>query len=654
MRSACNGFGFAQCRARAWRGSEPGIRRSISNSSSLVGTDARPRLIPREFRPVSTTARLCGNAQTYVQALGSSSTPNVEPANTTKKSSFTNPLEALAVCPGCGAFAQIIEPDVAGFYSLKREAVRAFLQPFDRDHDSITKENAIFVEAIQNAGPALQDELSSASADKTEQVQHPLCDRCHNLLHHHRGTPIAHPSLDSLAETFAESPYKHNHIYHVLDAADFPMSVVPGMQRILSVAPQRSRNRRARNVSYSRGKKTEMSFIITRSDLLAPKKEQVDHLMPYLVEILRDALGRSAQHVRLGNVRCVSAKRGWWTKEVKTDVWKRGGGGWMVGKVNVGKSNLFEVIFPKARNQEMNFDRTRSQAHLGQGKSADTLIARRDHLASPQPELNLLPPAREEKPYPTMPTVSSLPGTTASPIRIPFGGGKGELIDLPGLERSSIGSFIQDDKQESVIMKKRVVPEQISIPPGSSLLLGGLVRITSRNQQVYVLAYPFVPLQPHLTRTEKAVEAEQGQKSPIPFITREGVSNSLRSAGVFELNFDVTRQRAGPLIAKDAVALKPQNLPFKVLSTDILIESIGWIELVAQVRRRDFPDDAPLAGGASYPAVEVFSPEGKFITSRRSMGAWDLGKPRKTSIRKRVHPINRRLKERRKSSKGVA
>ena len=53
-----------------------------------------------------------------------------------------------------------------------------------------------------------------------------------------------------------------------------------------------------------------MSFIITRSDLLAPKKEQVDSLMPYIVEVLRDALGGTGENVRLGNVRCVSAKRG--------------------------------------------------------------------------------------------------------------------------------------------------------------------------------------------------------------------------------------------------------------------------------------------------------------------------------------------------------
>jgi hypothetical protein len=78
----------------------------------------------------------------------------------------------------------------------------------------------------------------------------------------------------------------------------------------------------------------------------------VDVLMPYVREVLRDALGRENKDARLGNVRLVSAKRGWWTKQVKEDIWERGGAGWMVGKVNVGKSNLFEAVFPKGRGAD--------------------------------------------------------------------------------------------------------------------------------------------------------------------------------------------------------------------------------------------------------------------------------------------------------------
>ena len=35
-----------------------------------------------------------------------------------------------------------------------------------------------------------------------------------------------HPTVESLRETIEESPHKYNHIYHVLDAADFVHTLV--------------------------------------------------------------------------------------------------------------------------------------------------------------------------------------------------------------------------------------------------------------------------------------------------------------------------------------------------------------------------------------------------------------------------------------------
>ena len=280
-----------------------------------------------------------------------------------------------------------------------------------------------------------------------------MCDRCHNLIHHSTAGDTAkltmyHPTVESLRETIEESPHKYNHIYHVIDAADFPMSLIPRLNVLLGDIPLRSRNRRSRSSKYQKDRKTEMSFIVTRGDLLAPTKEMVDGLMPYLREVLRDALGRLGGRVRLGNLKCVSAKRGWWTKTVKEDIWKRGGAGWMVGKVNVGKSQLFEAVYPKGRMTEAQ-----------QGNSAGVATRTRD-IASGGPlagevtqpdeaweDLDvgeLLPPAQPAQNYPVMPVVSSLPGTTASPIRVPFGNGKGELIDLPGLARSDLELFVKE------------------------------------------------------------------------------------------------------------------------------------------------------------------------------------------------------------------
>jgi hypothetical protein len=550
---------------------------------------------------------------------------------------------------------------------------------------------------------------------------------------------IHHPSIQSIQDTIFESPYKYNHVYHVIDAADFPMSLVPGLHKLLHLAPQRSFNRRSKSGRFYHGRKTEVSFIITRSDLLAPLKEQVDRMMPYLVSVLRDALGRSGKDVRLGNVRCVSAKRAWWTKELKEDIWKRGGGGWMVGKVNVGKSQLFHEVFPKGRLGHGASGKPRSAQELlkqletsisreenglrseKSGSSSEELppaareLSENEETKQPETETvpanvgvlqdtpdaemertsnadvvnvapmveilpevgavaedfesltpetldtsSLLPPSRTETNYPAMPLVSTLPGTTASPIRVPFGNGKGELIDLPGLSRGDLELHVQPEHRSSLVMRSRILPEQKVIKPGQSLLLGGFIRITPTTPDLIVLAYAFTPIDPHLTSTEKAIGTQtQTRESTVKNVSLPGTGAKIASAGIFHLKWDVTRRRTGPITRPDAAGIKPERLPYRVLATDILIESCGWVELVAQVRKRpgemsvlnEDEDDRwdfeleKLAIDPSWPMVEVFTPEGKSVGSRRPMNAWELATKKPAARNLKVRP--------RKSMKGV-
>jgi hypothetical protein len=416
------------------------------------------------------------------------------------------------------------------------------------------------------------------------------------------------------------------------------MSLLPNLHKSLD-AHLRAKNRRSKDVHFSKGRAVEISFIITRSDLLAPLKEQVDKMMPTLVEILRDALGSTGENVRLGNVRCVSSKRGWWTKEVKESIWERGGGGWLVGKVNVGKSNLFEAVFPKGRNDEtVNFDRVRNEIRNRALQMQRSAVQKGLTDAAFDNSLSLLPPAQEETEYPVMPVISALPGTTASPIRIPFGNGKGELIDLPGLSRASLEEYVKPENTLDLVMKRRIVPERMVIRPGSSVLLGGgLIRITPRTPDLIFMSHAFVPLQTHLTSTQKAMEMQAGLRDVhIPSIVDSSAKGKMSSAGIFKLQWDVTRGHAGPLTRKDAVGLQPSRLPFIVYSTDILIEGCGWVEIVAQVRKpklehRDalgvamgeMPDKAP------FPEIEVFSPGGRYVGQRRPLNAWMIGGPLK-------------------------
>ncbi|KAL9101644.1 MAG: hypothetical protein Q9163_003119 [Psora crenata] len=497
-------------------------------------------------------------------------------------------------------------------------------------HHSLIREQSQTVKAaisksvmpLARLRPLRIERISLSAQGTTGDHSVPVCDRCHHILHHLNGVSVAHPTIRSLRNIISESPHKYNHIYHVIDAADFPLSLIPSIQRLLSLTPQRSHNRRARTTYFHHGRVMDISFIITRSDLLAPRKEQVDSLMPCILQILRDTLGHSAAKVRLGNVHCVSAKRGWWTSQVKEEIYERGGAGWMVGKVNVGKSNLFESVFPKGRTSDVNTSTLRHTVEPGiqQKQSLSDPIEVTAQLDRQQCsgawfddgqtlQESHLPPAPLERPFPVLPLVSSLPGTTASPIRLPFGNGKGELIDLPGLGRGELEAYVKEEHKQDLVMRSRPKPKQISIKYGQSLLLGGLVRITPLTPDLNVLAYPFVPLESHVASTEGVIAIHtQREASTTLSIAKPGIGNRMASAGRFPLKYDVTKQRAGPLTSKAAVGLTTNALPFLVFSTDVLIEGCGWVELVAQVRRKDFvghADAGAFLDDKPYPQFEL-------------------------------------------------
>ncbi|KAI1433207.1 hypothetical protein GGR50DRAFT_669967 [Xylaria sp. CBS 124048] len=522
-------------------------------------------------------------------------------------------------CRGCGALSQTSQPNQPGYFDLSRKVVQKYLGT-DKPSERSRREDKLYEDVLSMLDPealakqgvnvaALGFGPPPAITQPRAPPKKPLCDRCHFLMHNHTGESIYHPSIESICDTLLESPYKYNHVYHVLDAADFPLSLLPKLSQLLDMMPLRSRNRRSRAGRYYHGQKTEMSFIITRADLLAPTKPQVDALFPYLREVLRDALGRLGEDVRLGNLRAVSAKRGWWTNELKEDIWKRGGAGWMVGKANVGKSQLFEAVFPKGR---MSWQPSEHQITVDMEAKSNTDSALTSHESQSDidrgledtdwaedlalDQFSLLPPAPEETQFPEMPLVSDLPGTTASPIRVPFGNGRGELIDLPGLSRTSIEEHVEKKHRLSLLMQSRIVPEQMTLKPGQSLLLGGMIRITPREPSPVMLSYAFTPIEPHVCRTDKAISIQlQTGEINIENIAVPGTGEKTKLAGSFELKWDVTKQRTGPLTRKNALGLDVETLPYRVVSADILIEGVGWVEISAQVRTKDlFGHDLPV------------------------------------------------------------
>lgn len=617
-------------------------------------------------------------------------------------------------CPGCGALSQNLYPDQVGYYTETRKDVRRWAS------DDANEEDAVYKAAILRADREVAKALGlgripdpAVTLPSAAPAPMPVCDRCHGLQYHGTAVPLHYPSLEAIADTIAESPHKNNHIYHVLDAADFPMSLIPRLRDQLSLSRQRSRNRRSRvKDHYIHGGLAEMDFIITRSDLLAPKKEAVDKMMPRLVEILREALGRDGRAIRLNNVRCVSAKRGWWTKEVKESIWKRGGGGWMVGKANVGKSNLFQEVFPKGRGgQDIDFDKLRqdaaSPAEAQDEHSAHVDVKQKSLWGSEQQltdtarqspddylDVNsLLPPPSKEVPFPQMPLVSSLSGTTASPIRLPFGDGRGELIDLPGLARSNLDTYIRPEHRLDAVMTSRVKAHRLTLKPGQSLYLDGLIRITpTYPDEVVFMTHSFIPFAPHVTATEKALAVESGQRThplggkAIADLGRIRANGGLKSAGKFQLKWDVTKAHAGPLVRRDDVGLNAERLAWQTFAADVLIEGCGWVEIVVELRKRkqyhsvqapstdstapqvseyiaQFPEDDSASEPESaqaqirFPEVEVFAPEGKFVGIRRPLNAWQVGgwetKPKKKGLAPRPRRSMKGSKARRRLSSSV-
>ncbi|KAL2811086.1 telomere stability and silencing-domain-containing protein [Aspergillus granulosus] len=551
-------------------------------------------------------------------------------------------------CPGCGAYSQTVEPDEPGYYSKTRKQTRQAQDEAEKEEQSGHGEAlAMINEVLEKTGSttpkpgragALLRNATETVGKYLEKSQQPvqICDRCHDLRHHNKGVTVISPTIHSIRAYLDESPHRDNRIYHIIDAADFPMSVVDGIYEELSIQEQRSHNRRATIYKYKHGKKLPtISFIITRSDLLAPTKELADSKMEYIRSVLREKLRIPREEFRMGNVHMISAQRGWWTTKVKEEIRDHGGGLWIVGRANVGKSSFVEACLPK---DSKNFEKMVDLVERRQQESQNS------YNQSALTSDGLLPPAPKEDLYPVLPVVSSLPGTTVSPIRIPFGRGRGEVIDLPGLDRPDLSQYVLDEDKRDLIMTRRQKPERHTIKPGQSLLLGGgLVRITPVTSDAIVLAACFVPIEAHLTKTEKAIEM-QAQSRPYPKtnIVKEGTGELISTAGVFDLKWDVTRSHLPGTLAqaiKDKRVKQIPDLPYRVLSADILIEGCGWIELTAQIRANPAKDGNEPA--MAFPQVEVFTPNGKHIAARKPIECWGLLEQKKKHDQRRIGPRGR-------------
>ena len=348
----------------------------------------------------------------------------------------------------------------------------------------------------------------------------PVCERCVQLKLHTKGLPNvelslkAYPDLNTLVELISESKHERNHIYHLIDAADYPLSLIPSLRPYLM-----------QYLPPSKARRLTVSYIVTRADLLMPKETQVTSLMTYWKSVMKAALppGETIEghrDPRGGTFRVISVRNGWSIELVKSELSKmvgekvkssdrrvkqREGGIWIVGKVNVGKSRFLREVVPRGSYTVLDkivqpsvplpklpdFD---INSLSGQEKVQAFLKQLEENEKAKNPNITqqaldkILDTTRirivntnlsvEELPL-AKPTVSQVPGTTVNPIRValrnPMVLGKnqgvcGEIIDLPGFERGSFLNFVRPECKKYVLMEERVDPLQYVVKPSKSLL----------------------------------------------------------------------------------------------------------------------------------------------------------------------------------------
>ncbi|KAL7275710.1 Mitochondrial ribosome small subunit biogenesis protein [Rhizina undulata] len=478
-----------------------------------------------------------------------------------------------------------------------------------------------------------------------------LCTRCHSILHHHSASPLpSYPTLQTLTNLILESKHRKNHIYHLLDAADLPMSLKRGLKKHLY-----------ENLPREIRKNLSISYVVTRADLLMPGEGQISSLMTWIKKVVKDALpgGEKVEaHGPGEKVHAISVRRGWGVGIIKQEIKEREGAAWILGKVNVGKSRFVGEVWPEG-GQARPVD-VREAEEFGvlpkKGKNENeksTVVGEEGQLKGVLEKFSKVVP-EQVAPAPVAaisPTVSDVPGTTAAPIRVSFKtagrGGKvwSELIDLPGLEswvgfgETGLLKYVRPEKQKDVMMETIIKHQQHSLKSGQTLLLGGLIAITIKTPRINALTHPFTALPAHVTANKKVfghlthpepstsqIELYQkphyGLPQPPPESESESASEvelphfppPFSSAGTFKLTTDVTAQRSPHLWSKSPEAL--EKLPYKVMSTDILLEGIGWVEIAAQVRNRE------IKHGGKEVEIEVWTPDGRGVGQRVPMGAF--------------------------------
>ncbi|KAH8146365.1 uncharacterized protein LAJ45_09558 [Morchella importuna] len=176
-------------------------------------------------------------------AAAEESAPSTTPADdatATPNTADPPPFVPPPFCPGCGAPSQQTSPTLPGYYHPRRPKSERFTTPNIKTQRK-QREDEIYRAALDRLAASLDPTnaplhqtppiLDTSPPPPPPPPRIPRCARCHAMQHHNTAPPLpSYPTLETLTGLLAASRHRRNHIYHLIDAADLPMSLQPDLR----------------------------------------------------------------------------------------------------------------------------------------------------------------------------------------------------------------------------------------------------------------------------------------------------------------------------------------------------------------------------------------------------------------------------------------
>lgn len=343
------------------------------------------------------------------------------------------------ICPGCGS-SITNDSSRPGFIKPKQVLTGQITRDLQR---AATAE--LFASSLANLDDGIREQIMPSDVDEVESATlrrkrpQALCTRCHSLKHHSCiPAEIGEEKASSfdIYQIIRKDPDAL--VVNVIDVMDFPLSLLDLRKHI--------------------GSRPRIIHVFNRMDILFKQPARALNAKEKLLDLLaKHTTPEDKLHVRF-----TSAVKGWEVDKLASTLRtrKRQTNIYFVGSANAGKSSLITSLGLRAKSPS---------------------------LASP--------------------TTSHVPGTTllAIPTEVEafgslLGGGKGDLIDLPGILKPGLSSFMRAESLQQSLPHKHINAKPRSLRIAESLLLGDLIQIEYiAGDQDHVLVTPYTQLDPHST-----------------------------------------------------------------------------------------------------------------------------------------------------------